>query len=51
MDGTTAIARFTDQPALDAIAEPLSRGIRGAYELAGPAGQVAKNALHGVWFV
>ena len=33
---------------LDQIAEPLSRAVRGAYELAGPAGQRAKNALHGV---
>jgi nitrite reductase/ring-hydroxylating ferredoxin subunit/uncharacterized membrane protein len=49
MDGTTSLARLTDQPALDAIAEPLSRGIRSAYELAGPAGKLAKNALHGVW--
>src|SRR6185369_17544425 len=49
MDGTTALSRFTDQPALDRIAEPLSRGIRAGYEMAGPAGQQAKNALHGVW--
>ncbi len=49
MEGTNSLARLTDQPALDAIAEPLSRGIRGAYELAGPAGRVAKNTLHGVW--
>jgi len=38
-----------DQPALDRVAEPLSRAVRGAYELAGPGGQRAKNALHGVW--
>ena len=44
-----AIATLTDQPALDSIAEPLSRAVRGAYEAAGPAGQRAKNALHGVW--
>lgn len=49
MDGTTAIARFTDQPALDAVAEPLSRAVRGAYEAAGSAGARAKNAMHGVW--
>jgi len=49
MDGTTALSRLTDQPALDRIAEPLSRGIRAGYEMAGPAGQQAKNALHGVW--
>src|SRR4051812_34610870 len=49
MEGTNALSRFTDQPALDPIAEPLSRAVRGAYELGGPAGQHAKNALHGVW--
>jgi nitrite reductase/ring-hydroxylating ferredoxin subunit len=49
MDATTALSRLTDQPALDPIAEPLSKAVRQAYELAGPAGQTAKNAAHGVW--
>ena len=49
MDGTAALARVTDQPVLDRIAEPLSRTVRKTYELAGPAGQRAKNAAHGVW--
>ena len=49
MNGTNALARLTDQPILDAIAEPLGRVVRDAYELAGPAGQQAKNAMHGVW--
>src|SRR5256885_9487419 len=49
MNGTNALSRLTDQPALDPIAEPLSHAIRGAYELAGPVGQQAKNAMHGVW--
>lgn len=49
MEATNALARLTDQPALDPIAEPLSRAVRGAYELAGPVGRQAKNALHGVW--
>ena len=49
MDSTNALSRLTDQPALDSVATPLSQAIRGAYELAGPAGQRAKNALHGVW--
>ena len=49
MDSTNAISRLTDQPALDAIATPLSGAIRGAYESAGIAGQQAKNAMHGVW--
>jgi nitrite reductase/ring-hydroxylating ferredoxin subunit/uncharacterized membrane protein len=34
---------------LDRIAEPLSRAVRQAYAAAGPAGQQAKNAAHGVW--
>ena len=33
----------------DSIAQPLSRAVRGAYELAGPGGRRAKNAAHGVW--
>ena len=49
MDGTNALSRLTDQPVLDSIAEPLSRAVRDAYELAGPVGQQAKNAMHGVW--
>ena len=40
---------LTDQPALDAIAEPLSRAVHGAYASAGEAGRRAKNAMHGVW--
>jgi nitrite reductase/ring-hydroxylating ferredoxin subunit/uncharacterized membrane protein len=47
--GRNALVALTDQPALDALAEPLSQAIRGAYEAAGPAGRQAKNALHGVW--
>jgi nitrite reductase/ring-hydroxylating ferredoxin subunit/uncharacterized membrane protein len=46
---TNALTRVTDQPALDRIAEPLSKGIRQAYESAGSVGNEAKNALHGVW--
>jgi nitrite reductase/ring-hydroxylating ferredoxin subunit/uncharacterized membrane protein len=49
MDTTNALAQIADQPALDVIAEPLSRAVRGAYDLAGPAGERAKNTLHGVW--
>jgi hypothetical protein len=30
-------------------AEPLSKAVRGAYEAAGPVGQRAKNAPHGIW--
>jgi uncharacterized membrane protein len=49
MDGTNALARLTDQPALDSVAAPLSRAVRASYESAGPAGQHIKNAVHGVW--
>jgi nitrite reductase/ring-hydroxylating ferredoxin subunit/uncharacterized membrane protein len=49
MDSTNVVAKLTDQPALDRVAEPLSRAVRSAYEAAGPVGQRAKNAMHGVW--
>jgi nitrite reductase/ring-hydroxylating ferredoxin subunit/uncharacterized membrane protein len=49
MDSTNVVAKLTDQPALDRVAEPLSRAVRGAYEAAGPIGQRAKDAMHGVW--
>src|SRR5438477_3278144 len=49
MESTRALSRIADQPALDPIAEPLSQAVRDAYELAGPAGQQMKNAVHGVW--
>ena len=49
MSDTTALAKVVDTLPLDPIAEPLSRAVRGAYEAAGPVGQQAKNAMHGVW--
>ena len=49
MDGTNMIPRLLDQPALDTIADPLSRAVKGAYESAGEVGQRAKNFAHGVW--
>jgi nitrite reductase/ring-hydroxylating ferredoxin subunit/uncharacterized membrane protein len=49
MDSTNALVRVVDQPALDTIAEPLGAAIRQAYSRAGDAGQVVKNAMHGVW--
>ena len=49
METTTALAQFMETPALDRVAEPLSKAVRGAYEAMGPAGQRTKNALHGVW--
>jgi nitrite reductase/ring-hydroxylating ferredoxin subunit/uncharacterized membrane protein len=49
MESTNALARLTDQPALDTIAEPVSTAIKGFYESAGTTGRQLKNALHGVW--
>lgn len=49
MSTTNAIARLTDQPALDKIAQPLSQAVRNAYEAAGATGHQTKDALHGVW--
>ena len=49
MDTTGALTRFVDSPAIDRVAEPLSKAVRGTYEAAGPAGRTAKNAAHGVW--
>lgn len=46
---TNAIARLTDQPALDKVAQPLSKAVRNAYEAGGTVGQQAKDAMHGVW--
>ena len=49
MGTTNALTRVTDQAGLDAIAEPLSQAVRGAFEAGGSLGERAKNALHGVW--
>ncbi len=49
MESTNTLVQSVDNPAIDVVAEPLSKAVRGAYEAAGPAGQQAKNALHGVW--
>lgn len=44
-----SLMHVLDDPAIDRVAQPLSNAVRGAYEGSGPAGQLAKNALHGVW--
>jgi nitrite reductase/ring-hydroxylating ferredoxin subunit/uncharacterized membrane protein len=49
MDSTNTLMRVADNPAIDQIAEPLSKAVRAVYEAAGPGGRQAKNALHGVW--
>jgi nitrite reductase/ring-hydroxylating ferredoxin subunit/uncharacterized membrane protein len=49
MGTTNALTLALDQPALDAIADPLSKAVRGLYEAGGPIGERAKNFLHGVW--
>jgi nitrite reductase/ring-hydroxylating ferredoxin subunit/uncharacterized membrane protein len=46
---SNALIQALGNPAIDRVAEPLSKVVRGAYESAGPVGQQAKNALHGVW--
>lgn len=49
MDAALALNRLANRPAFDAVAEPLTKGIRHAFESAGPTGRQLKNALHGVW--
>lgn len=43
------LMQVLDNPAIDRVAEPLSKAVRDAYDAAGPFGQQAKDALHGVW--
>ena len=49
MQSTKTLMQAVDNPAIDQVAEPLSKAVRGAFEASGPAGQLAKNAAHGVW--
>ena len=49
MESTKALTQFIDSPAIDQFAGPLSKAVRGAYDAAGPVGQLAKNVAHGVW--
>jgi nitrite reductase/ring-hydroxylating ferredoxin subunit/uncharacterized membrane protein len=49
MEKSESLMHVLDNPAIDRVAEPLSKAVRGAYETAGPIGQHAKNAVHGVW--
>ena len=49
MDRTDSLMQMVDNPAIDRLAEPMSKAVRGAYDAAGAAGQRAKNLLHGVW--
>jgi nitrite reductase/ring-hydroxylating ferredoxin subunit len=49
MESTNALVQMADQPMLDVVAEPLADAIKGVYSSAGTAGQLAKNAMHGVW--
>lgn len=49
MESANTFMQIVDNSAIDRVAEPLSKAVRGAYEAAGPVGQQAKNALHGVW--
>jgi nitrite reductase/ring-hydroxylating ferredoxin subunit/uncharacterized membrane protein len=49
MESSNRFMQLVDNRAIDQVAKPLSQAVRGAYEAAGPVGQQAKNALHGVW--
>jgi nitrite reductase/ring-hydroxylating ferredoxin subunit/uncharacterized membrane protein len=49
MESTKSLTQLVNNPAIDTIADPLSKAVRGLYEAAGPVGQQAKNAVHGVW--
>ena len=49
MDEANTLVPMAENPAIDRVAEPLSKAVRSAYEAAGPVGQGTKNALHGVW--
>src|SRR3954454_25130691 len=49
MSSIKDVGKAVDYPGLDRVADPLSKAVRGAYQLAGPIGQQAKNAMHGVW--
>lgn len=44
-----AVETLGQQKWLDSTGDAIQRAVSGAYESAGPIGQVAKNALHGVW--
>lgn len=45
----TSLETIASQPWLDTVGKPLSEAVRGLMSNLGPAGQTAKNALHGVW--
>src|SRR3954469_20756782 len=49
MEMSDTLMRVVENPAIDQVAEPLSKAVRGAYDAAGPVGRQAKNAAHGVW--
>ena len=45
----TNVEAVANQPWLDEVGKPLSDAVRAVFRNAGPVGQTAKNALHGVW--
>lgn len=49
MPDVHALTAIVDSAPLDKVAEPLSKAVRGVYGSAGPAGNQAKNLMHGVW--
>ena len=49
MTSTNPVIRGLDSPALDRIADPVSKSVRGTFGAAGRAGTQIKDAMHGVW--
>ena len=49
MESINALMQAVDNPAIDRLAEPLSKAVRAAYDAAGPGGRRAENVLHGTW--
>jgi nitrite reductase/ring-hydroxylating ferredoxin subunit/uncharacterized membrane protein len=47
--GEAALWKAVENPAIDRVAEPLSRAVRSSYEAGGTTGRTAKNLLHGTW--
>jgi len=45
----TNLEAIANRPWLDEVGTPLSEAVRALFSNAGPAGQTAKDALHGVW--
>jgi nitrite reductase/ring-hydroxylating ferredoxin subunit/uncharacterized membrane protein len=49
MAGEAALDLINRQEWLEPLGDQVQKGVHGAFESAGPAGQKVKNALHGTW--